>query len=90
MGRVIKDRVSQDVMFEGQIVMGQIVPEANYQVPSCSGPNIAQHIHKAELSRVYLSEPSFPNNKYRKNISMKAVHAVILGVTIAFVRWCTD
>ena len=25
MGRVIKDRVSQDVIFEGRIVMGQIV-----------------------------------------------------------------
>ena len=56
--------------------MGQTVQE-----PSCPGPNIAERLHKAELSRAYSSEPII--NTEKKNISRKAVHAVILGVTIA-------
>ena len=64
--------------------------EANSQEPSCPGPNTAERLHRAELSRADSSEPSFPNTKYWNNISRKAVHVVILGVTIAYVRWCID
>ena len=87
-GRVIKDRVSQDVIFDRRNWSN--CSEANCQEPSCPVPNIVERLHKAKLSRAYSSEPSFPNTKYRKNICRKAVHVVILGVAIAYVRWCID
>ena len=87
-GRVIKDRISPRRNFRGPNCNGSNCSEANCQKPSCPGPNIAERLHKAELSRAYSSEPSFPNTKYWKHISRKAVHVVILGVTIAYMRWC--
>ena len=37
---------------------------SNCSESNCPGPNIAERLHKAELSRAYSSEPSFPNTKY--------------------------
>ena len=51
----------QYVIFESRIVM---FSEANCQEPNDPGPNIAESLHKAELSRAYSSESSFPNTKY--------------------------
>ena len=67
----------------GPNCIGSNCSEANCQELSCPGPNIVERLHKAELSRADSSEPSFPNTKYWKHISRKAVHVVILGVTIA-------
>ena len=68
--------------FRGPKCNGSNCSEANCQEPSCPGPNIAERLHKAELSSAYSSEPSFPNTKTEKNISRKVVHFVISGVTI--------
>ena len=43
--------------------------------------SVIERLNKAEFSRAYLSEPSFPNTKYWQNISRKKVHVVILRVT---------
>ena len=69
---------------------GSNCSEAYCQEPSCPRANLAEHLHKADLSRAFSSEPSFPNTKCWKNISRKVVHVVILGLTIAYVRWCID
>ena len=49
--------------FRGPNCNGSNCSEANCQEPSCPGPNIAERLHKAELSRACSSEPSFPNTK---------------------------
>ena len=50
--------------FRGPNCNGSKYSEANCQEPSCPGPNITERLHKAQLSRAYSSEASFPNTKY--------------------------
>ena len=90
LGRVIKDRVSQDVIFEGRIVIGQIVLKRIVKNRVVLG-QIKQSVYTKQNCR----GPTRQNQAFRilnaeKNISRKAVHVVILGVTIAHVRWCID
>ena len=39
--------------FRGPNCNGSNCSEANSQEPSCPGPNIAEHLHKADMSRAY-------------------------------------
>ena len=53
-----------------------------------------ERLNRAELSRAFLSEPSFPNAKYWKILvgARKAIHVMIICVTKAYVLsvWCVD
>ena len=83
-GRISKDRISPRRNFRGPNSNGSNCSEANCQEPSCPGPNIAEHLHKAELSRPTRQNQAFRILNTEKNIGRKAVHVVILGVTIAY------
>ena len=56
--------------FRGPNYNGSNCSEATCQEPSCPVSNIAERLHKVELSRAYSSEPSFFEYQIVKQISV--------------------